>query len=342
MKEFTFAVITYNSEKTVVESLESIKYQVDHYGKEWRIHLVIADDCSTDDTITMVNKWIEVNKPVFSSVEVLTSEENRGLCANFAKAIEHVETESFKILAGDDIICSQNIIENVRLLSDDVIRVCLKVSFRNGKIQIKDDDIANHMYYCKMKHTNRKDISLIGVRSPYATVEMLYKRKLFTKECLDFIQMNRNFEDDPYLWHILKNDSNVKFEYVMEPCVLYRRSDTALSSGIPSVGQLTFLDDLHRFRKYMLKHEEYLPTKFMLLLVTWDTFLMKHRFSGDHTLIRKYRNWIYNCNAKKVKRSNGYNDSISTVYAVIEREQNYLDYISSQSKKFLGDLDGYI
>lgn len=62
MKAFTFVILTYNQEQYVVEHLESIKYQIEHFGENIKIHFILADDASKDKTVYKVKSWIERNK----------------------------------------------------------------------------------------------------------------------------------------------------------------------------------------------------------------------------------------------------------------------------------------
>ena len=57
-KEFTFTIVTFNQEKYVIELLESIKYQIETHGKEYKNHLIVCDDASKDDTVLLVTKWV--------------------------------------------------------------------------------------------------------------------------------------------------------------------------------------------------------------------------------------------------------------------------------------------
>ncbi|MBR5577209.1 MAG: glycosyltransferase [Bacteroidaceae bacterium] len=50
----SIVVITYNSSKYVLETLESVKAQ--DYPN---IELIVSDDRSTDNTFELVNQWIE-------------------------------------------------------------------------------------------------------------------------------------------------------------------------------------------------------------------------------------------------------------------------------------------
>lgn len=92
-------VITYNSSKTVLETLESIKAQT--YPN---IELLISDDCSMDNTVEICQEWIEQNKLRFARTEILTIEENKGTSANFNRAEAACRGEWIKPIAGDDLL----------------------------------------------------------------------------------------------------------------------------------------------------------------------------------------------------------------------------------------------
>lgn len=47
-------VITYNSEKYILETLESIKTQ-----SYKNLELIISDDCSKDDTVMICRDWLD-------------------------------------------------------------------------------------------------------------------------------------------------------------------------------------------------------------------------------------------------------------------------------------------
>ena len=50
-------VISYNSSKFIIDTLESIKKQ--SYNN---IELIVSDDYSTDNTIELVTNWLKLNK----------------------------------------------------------------------------------------------------------------------------------------------------------------------------------------------------------------------------------------------------------------------------------------
>lgn len=96
------AVITYNSSKYILETLESIKEQT--YSN---IELIISDDCSMDSTINLCRTWIQKNKERFVRTEILTIEKNTGISANCNRAEAACKGEWVKLIAGDDILLPQ-------------------------------------------------------------------------------------------------------------------------------------------------------------------------------------------------------------------------------------------
>ena len=109
--EFTFAVITYNSEKFILYTLESIKYQITKYGKKKKIYFIISDDASKDKTVTLIKSWIEQNNRIFETCEVIENSQNEGTVANYNKVISKIKTQYFHIIAGDDLYTHNNLFE---------------------------------------------------------------------------------------------------------------------------------------------------------------------------------------------------------------------------------------
>lgn len=93
------SVVTYNSAETVVETLESIKSQTYQ-----NIELIVSDDCSIDDTVTICQEWIKRNKNRFVRTQLLTVENNTGVSGNANRATAACTGEWLKSIAADDIL----------------------------------------------------------------------------------------------------------------------------------------------------------------------------------------------------------------------------------------------
>lgn len=101
-------VLSYNSAKTILETLESIKAQT--YKN---IELIISDDASKDNTVEVCRKWIEENKDRFVRCEILTVPENTGIPANANRRIAAAKGVWSKGVAADDLLlpdCIENFV----------------------------------------------------------------------------------------------------------------------------------------------------------------------------------------------------------------------------------------
>lgn len=122
-------VITYNSSKYVLDTLESVKNQ--DYSN---IELIVSDDCSTDDTFDICKKWVEENKSRFSRAVVVQTEKNGGICVNYNRGLREVQGEWVKYIAGDDILlpkCISTFVEELQK-SQDKIMLCGIERFSNS------------------------------------------------------------------------------------------------------------------------------------------------------------------------------------------------------------------
>ena len=92
-------VITYNSSKTIVETLDSIYHQTYQ-----NIELIISDDCSADNTVDLCKNWMAKNDDRFTRTEIIESPTNTGIAANCNRAEDVCHAKWVKPLAGDDIL----------------------------------------------------------------------------------------------------------------------------------------------------------------------------------------------------------------------------------------------
>ncbi|WP_151798774.1 hypothetical protein [Acinetobacter bereziniae] len=68
MKSFSFLILAFNHEKYIIEHLESIKFLVEMHAENIEVDLIINDDKSTDDTVFLINQWLQLNDILFINV----------------------------------------------------------------------------------------------------------------------------------------------------------------------------------------------------------------------------------------------------------------------------------
>lgn len=97
-------VITYNSSRFVVETLDSI------YAQTYKdIELIISDDCSKDNTVEICKQWCNSHRERFVDVAIIESQVNTGIAPNVNRGYNHAKGEWIKGIAGDDLLVPDSI-----------------------------------------------------------------------------------------------------------------------------------------------------------------------------------------------------------------------------------------
>ncbi len=105
-------VVTYNSSKYVLDTLESIYRQT--YSE---LQLIVSDDCSKDNTLDLCHQWVEKNKNRFVNASVIQTAKNCGICGNYNFALKYSCGDWIKYIAGDDILeynCIERFVANIK------------------------------------------------------------------------------------------------------------------------------------------------------------------------------------------------------------------------------------
>lgn len=90
----TVIVICYNHAQFVIEALESVEAQV--YPN---LHLVVLDDCSTDNSVDVIRHWLSQHYPHSVFVAHKT---NMGLCRTANESLAYAKGKYIRFLAADD------------------------------------------------------------------------------------------------------------------------------------------------------------------------------------------------------------------------------------------------
>src|SRR5580704_8434369 len=88
-------VVCYNQSRFVVETLESVKAQT--YKPT---QLVIIDDCSLDDSVTVIENWLRKNRIDCTFVR---HKKNQGICKTVNEALSLARGKYLSPIASDDI-----------------------------------------------------------------------------------------------------------------------------------------------------------------------------------------------------------------------------------------------
>lgn len=92
-------VLAYNASSFIVETLDSIKAQT--YPN---IELIVSDDASSDNTISVTQKWLDENGNRFNGVQLLVAESNQGVTASSNRALKASSGIYWKPIGSDDLL----------------------------------------------------------------------------------------------------------------------------------------------------------------------------------------------------------------------------------------------
>lgn len=220
-------VITYNSSKYVLETLESIKAQTYQ-----NIELIISDDCSTDNTVELCRNWIDENKDRFVRTELITSDINTGVSANGNRGREACRGEWIKGIAGDDILMPQCIETCINYIqkNNDVVYLFGRVkAFGENKESV--DYITergfDYSFFTLTNEEQRKRYLTKGI-IPIPAPTAFYNKVKAIDLGITNDERIPMLEDAPKWAYCI--EIGMHFHFINEELVKYRVSETALST----------------------------------------------------------------------------------------------------------------
>ncbi len=216
-KLVSVAVITYNSAQTILETLESIKIQT--YPE---LELIISDDCSTDNTISVCQQWINSNKARFYQTKIIEAPANTGISANCNRAEDACIGDWVKLIAGDDILlpeCIETYMQHVAERKDcpcifsrvqcfsafDGKTIGYYKSFDYSFFSLTREKQLNHLIY---------NGNCIPAASAFFNISLMRKLGIRNDERIPFL------EDLPRWINIL--NAGYRLEYIDRNLVRYR------------------------------------------------------------------------------------------------------------------------
>ena len=230
----TVCVITYNSEKYVFDTLESISSQ-----SYQNIELIVSDDCSSDGTVELVDAWLEKNKSRFVSVQLITAQKNTGVTGNCNRAYKAAHGVYVKDIGGDDMLLPEYIercisyfsehLDCSALFTDMRLYVEEKNKFVNSKVDKKLYDLSAEQQYFAMQ---QRDYQI-------PTPAVIYKTATI-KQLGYFDERFPMWEDGPMYFKLTKH--GIKLEFLDFIGVTYRVRENSLSNKVPYQHKISLAD----------------------------------------------------------------------------------------------------
>lgn len=223
----SIVVITYNSEKYVLDTLNSCKNQTYQ-----NIELIISDDASTDNTVKTCEQWLDINTRFFVRSNLICPKTNTGVSANGNRGIKEATGEWIKFIAGDDVLsntCIEDCISYINIAHFDInviigagITFIGELNFLNLK-----EIIYNNSFYTHELSSVQQYNLLLKSNRVFAPGSFI-KRK-FLLDLKGFNERYKNLEDYPFWLKMTK--AGYKIYGFPKPIVYYRiRTDSIFGS----------------------------------------------------------------------------------------------------------------
>ncbi|MDD5276299.1 MAG: glycosyltransferase [Methylovulum sp.] len=132
--------LCYNQAKFAVETLESIRNQ-----SYQNIELIIMDDCSTDNSVEIIENWIQETKYPCIFIK---HDKNAGICKTLNEAFSHCQGDYLQIIACDDIMLPEKTTIQVTLLNEQPDNVAVVYS---DAYLIKDDGLPHYGWFIQQR-----------------------------------------------------------------------------------------------------------------------------------------------------------------------------------------------
>ena len=221
----SIVIASFNAEKYILDLLESAKEQTHP-----RLELILADDCSKDNTKQLVTDWVEQNGKRFERVVTIFSETNQGTSKNLNGGLQECTGEYIKIIDGDDILypfavevlLDTCIKENYEILIGDVYWVQ-----DDCETYAEHHDNETHMreFYAMSAEEQYKD--LLVANSAVISVGEFFKRS-FMERFKGFDERYDLLEDYPFWLKVTK--AGVKIPFLETKVAKYRQSTTSVKN----------------------------------------------------------------------------------------------------------------
>ena len=183
--KYSFIVQTFNSSNYVLQTLESLLQQTVLPSE-----VVIVDDCSHDNTLELINGYINQNKIKLLGVDfiIIGNKQRIGTCKSLYLALSRCSCNYIKPIAGDDIL--------LPLYSETALTILASCNYKAYVSSINIIDANSQIIAHPLKHVinsylklyknlpHSLKLMLILTRMNIPTVSAFYSLDIL-KECLN-------------------------------------------------------------------------------------------------------------------------------------------------------------
>jgi glycosyltransferase involved in cell wall biosynthesis len=307
-------VLSYNQSRFVLETLKSIKAQT--YSA---IQLIIVDDCSSDESVAIIERWLQENKLVCTFIR---HQQNHGICKSLNDALAVAKGKYISMTASDDVWLPDKLARQVEIMESqpEYVGMLYSDAFQIDEHgdSLPDMFIARHRKLPEMPHGQVLNRLLEGNFIPAMTT--LVRRSCYDK--VGFFDENLPWEDWDMWMRIARH---YWFAYSPTPSARYRVHSQSYCQSKPArIYKEAFKIGLKQLRHGVLSEDQR-----SILVATMLNYAMEVYKRNDPdasqlllTLWQVTRNkragWVYpfarlGVSYQDLQRANGYRKKLSSL-----------------------------
>lgn len=218
-------VACYNHQNYVADFLESLLDQT--YSN---IEVIIADDCSTDNSVSIIKSYLPKLEKKFTNVSFKANKTNLGITKNSNNLMRAATGKYYKSMASDDVFYPEAIEKMVEFMEEheECGLLLANVLFVGDSYKYKSNGgVIGKGYKKSIKdklESEKLCYNLLDKNFIHAPGVMIRKSVIEKYGCYDESMIVEDYE----YW--LRLSRKVKFGYIDEPLVYYRRGESSISN----------------------------------------------------------------------------------------------------------------
>ncbi|MTL19531.1 glycosyltransferase [Turicibacter sanguinis] len=270
---------TYNGEKYINYQIESILNQ-----KFSDFRLIISDDCSTDNTVSIIEKYLKIDERIV----LYKQKKNLGYIKNFEYLLSKSDAEYIMFCDQDDVWVSEKIQKQL----DYICNKDCSLVYSNVILVDEKDNELNKDYYeeLRINPLSKKCKKNILFRNPIIGNTVIINKQLKDK----LISIPDSIPHDWYLGIIASLEGGV--EYYPERLVRYRQHSNN-TSGVKSNIEESKVNILKK-NNILLKRNQLITERIDFLATLENHFKMNNVYVEEQKFIKKCIQYLENIKKK--------------------------------------------
>jgi len=275
-------VITYNHEKYISQTLDSILMQ----KTTFLVEVVIGEDCSTDDTRNICFRYQEKFP---DKIKMLLPERNLGMMPNFIATLKACKGKYIAICEGDDYwIDSYKLQKQVSFLKQNPeCSICAHNSFVINNSDLENVGLFNSSLFSKNKYSINDYILDHKWFVPTASI-------VFRVDKMDYPSWLPNIKNGDVAIQLILLMRGYLY-YFNEVMSVYRKLETSVSHIYMKTLRQTYIQLLDIFDKYS-------EFKFHIFLMIKKQFMQDLIKKDRHITIQKIINKLLSSQGFEIKK----------------------------------------